>query len=122
MVGETELACIIAHSLCRLRMRAWTFVLAWALIRKLSVNMSVDVPEWCVRTLSRLAEELSEFGDRSDLLDAQRVQLELLFRELVAVEESGGVASRATDLVRKALSIIRDVAARGKTLTAGIKL
>lgn len=65
----------------------------------------MSLPEWC------LAEELSEFERetmRLDLLDSQRIQLELLFCELVAVEvldSSGGVVTRATDLVREALSI-----------------
>ena len=78
----------------------------------------MSLPEWCLRSLLRIAEELSEFERetmRLDLLDSQRVQLELLFRELVAVEvfdsdSSSGVVSRATDLVREALSIIRNFA------------
>lgn len=59
---------------------------------------------------------------RLDLLDFQRVQLELLFRELVAVEvfdSSGGVISRATDLVREALSIIRNFAENMKNRHSG---
>ena len=70
----------------------------------------MTIPEWCVRTLLRLAEELSECDDSSlhfNLLDAQRVQLELLFRELVAVESFGGVA---IGRVREALSILQSVA------------
>ena len=73
------------------------------------------VPEWCTRTIVRILEELSTVNERSlHLLDSQRVQLELLFRELVAVDvlESSGAVSIAVGLVREALSIIQDLTQR----------
>lgn len=69
-----------------------------------------------MRTLARIAEELSTCHERSlHLLDSQRVQLELLYRELVAVDvfhNSDGDPSTAVGLVREALSIIRDFTER----------
>ena len=73
------------------------------------------VSEWCTRTIVRILEELSTVNERSlHLLDSQRVQLELLFRELVAVDvlESSGAVSIAVGLVREALSIIQDLTQR----------
>ena len=75
----------------------------------------LQVPEWCIRTIQRIVEELSACNERSlHLLDGQRTQLELLFRELVAVDvfDNSGVASTAVSLVREALSIIQDFAER----------
>ena len=63
----------------------------------------------------RIVEELSTCNERSlHLLDSQRVQLELLFRELVAVDvlDNSGVVSTAVDLVREALSIIQGLTER----------
>lgn len=77
------------------------------------MSVFISVPGWCVRTLTRLAEELSDENVTFELLDAQRVQLELIFRELVAVEVyegSGGVTSVVIDTVREVLSIIRNLA------------
>ena len=57
----------------------------------------------------RIVEELSACNERIlHLLDGQRMQLEVLFRELVAVDIFDCVASTAVSLVREALSIIQD--------------
>ena len=64
----------------------------------------------------RIVEELSTCNERGlHLLDSHRVQLELLFRELVAVDvlhNSDSDVSTAVDLVREALSIIQDLSER----------
>ena len=60
------------------------------------VEKMEQVPEWCLRTIVRIVEELSTCNERIvHLLDCQRVQLELLFRELVSedVLDNSGVVS-----------------------------
>ena len=61
------------------------------------------------------SKELSDFDERGlhlGSLEAQQVQLELLFREIVALEvlgNAGGVMSAAVGLVQEALAIIQGV-------------
>ena len=57
------------------------------------VEKMEQVPEWCLRTIVRIVEALSTCNE--NLLDSQRVHLELLLRELVAVDvlDNSGVVS-----------------------------
>jgi hypothetical protein len=66
--------------------------------------------QWCLRTLHRVVGDLSQFEDRRGLergiLDSWQIQLELVYRDLVAAELLGqlnGTPSSAIDLVRRAL-------------------
>ena len=51
---------------------------------------SLYVSEWCIRTIHRIICDLKDYGDgwrmHPYVLDAQQVQLELAFHEVVAAE------------------------------------
>ena len=74
---------------------------------------SISVSDWCIRALQRVISDLARFEDGRPVhlqsLEAQQVQLELTFREAVAVEaiQGGHDVSRAVDLVSEALSIVQ---------------
>ena len=71
---------------------------------------SISVSDWCIRALQRVISDLAH-GRSVHLqsLEAQQLQLELAFREAVAVEaiQGGHDVSKAVDLVSEALSIVR---------------
>ena len=65
--------------------------------------------QWCLQTLRRVVSDLSQFEDwtgrrrESAFLDSCQVQLDLVYRELVAAELLGQLDLAAVDLVRLAL-------------------
>ena len=75
--------------------------------------MATPVSDWCIRALQRVISDLARFEDGRSVhlqsLEAQQLQLELAFREAVAVEaiQGGYDVSGAVDLVSEALSIVR---------------
>ena len=79
---------------------------------------SLSVPEWCIGALQRSIRDLEHHCHGTSLhphvhvLDAQQIQLEQVFREVVAVEVVYGSshASAVVDLLREALSILHEEA------------
>ena len=67
---------------------------------------------WCIRTLQRIVGDFATYVDGReiglDLLDAYHVQLELVYRELVAAELLGEQVAIPLDSVREALALVRD--------------
>jgi hypothetical protein len=67
--------------------------------------------QWCITTLRRIVSDLSSlFGNRVtvDVLDGYHVQLESVYRELVAVEILGGLSNNVgMERVREALRIVQ---------------
>ena len=79
--------------------------------------------QWCIATLTRIISGLMNYDSGRpigvDLLDAYHVQLELVYRELVAMDVLGGLSSAVSasvDRVRKALRIVRDMLQDGSEL------
>ncbi len=73
--------------------------------------MATQPTGWCVRTLQRIRSDLGTFVDGRriglDLLDAYHMQLELVYRELVAAELLGEQVQIPLDSVREALALLR---------------
>ena len=71
--------------------------------------------EWCIGTLARIVSDLSTYDGRLDVLDACSTQLELVYRELVAMDIFGGLSSHAgMEKVQEALSIVRCMVEAGE--------
>jgi len=68
--------------------------------------------DWCARTLHRIVSDLSTYVDGrqigQDLLDTYHLQLELVYRELVAAELLEEPVSVPLECVRGALALVRD--------------
>ena len=79
---------------------------------------SLSVPEWCIGALQRSIRDLEHHCHGTSLhphvrvLDAQQIQLEQVFREVVTAEVVYGSshASAVVDLLREALSILHEEA------------
>ena len=73
-------------------------------------------PMWCRNTLVRIVSDLANYADGRriplDLLDAFEVQLELVYRELAAMELVGSLTGQAVNclqFVREALAMVQNV-------------
>ena len=84
------------------------------------IRLAGSTMEWCIRTLQRIVSSLMALTvEREldvDLLDSHQVQLELVYRQLVA-EVLGEISNSAVvDFVREAMRLLMEVSERTITI------